>query len=89
MVDNGRGYCNWEYTGEYDTDKNGRAKSAELTTDCGRTVIWTRHNKIGELFKYYNRQSVPMGERFPVDCPFCRNELNIVNPFDDGETWRK
>lgn len=81
-----RGYCNWEYTGEYDTDKRGSIKKAGYQTDCGRNVYWTRNNKTGELFKAYKSQSVPVGSRFPLNCPYCGNELNVVNPYDDGET---
>ena len=88
-VTNEIGYCNWEYTGDYDTNKKGSIKRTEWNTDCGRTVNWTRDNKIGKLFKDYHNQSVPNGERFYVNCPFCNNELNLVNPYDDGETWRK
>ena len=89
MVMDERGYCNWEYTGEYETDKKGVVKKTEWITDCGQTVYWTRHNKIGDVFKCYKNQSVPVGQRFPTNCPFCKNELNLVNPYDDGETWRK
>lgn len=88
MVTPERGYCNWEYTGEYETNKNGSMKKTEWKTDCGKMVYWTRENKIGELFKRYHRESVPMGQRFSTNCPFCGNELNLVNPYDDGETRR-
>ena len=89
MVTNERGYCNWEYTGEYETNKSGQIKKTEWNTDCGENVYWTRGNKIGSLFKSYYQQTVPMGQRFDLNCPFCGNELNLVNPYDDGETWRK
>lgn len=46
MVTTERGYCNWEYTGEYDTDKNGYVKKTEWKTDCGEIAYWTRNNKI-------------------------------------------
>lgn len=45
--------CNWEYTGEYDTNKRGAIKMAMYKTDCGKEVKWTRDNKIGQLFKDY------------------------------------
>lgn len=89
MVIPERCYCNWEYTGEYATDKCGRVKKTEWKTDCGKLVNWTRDNAIGKLFKDYDNQVVPLGERFYVNCPYCGNELNLVNPYDDGETWRK
>ena len=89
MVTTERGYCNWEYTGEYETNNKGVIKKTEWTTDCGKTAYWTRDNKIGEVFKRYKNQSVPVGQRFPTNCPYCGNELNLVNPYDDGETWRK
>lgn len=84
-----RGYCNWEYTGEYETNQVGQVKRTEWKTDCGKLAYWTRDNKIGKIFKQYAHQSVPVGERFYVNCPYCNNELNLVNPYDDGETWRK
>jgi hypothetical protein len=83
-------YCNWTYTGEFDYRSSGSyIKSAQLETDCGETVTWTRDNKIGKLFQQYERQVVPMGMDFYIECPYCHKILNIVNPFDDGETWRK
>ena len=84
-----RSYCNWEYTGEYDTNRTGYVNKTKWKTDCDRVVNWTRDNKIGKLFKQYGLQSVPSGERFRLNCPFCGNELNLVNPYDDGETCRK
>jgi len=89
MVTAERGYCNWEYTGEYETNKSGCIKKTEWRTDCGKVVHWTRDNQIGEVFKRYKNQTVSMGQRFIVNCPFCGEELNLVNPYDDGETWRK
>jgi len=80
--------CNWEYTGEADYKAGGYLKKAELKTDCGKTVWWTRDNRIGMLFKQYGLQCVPQGKDFYVTCPYCGKVLNIYNPFDDGETWR-
>lgn len=87
MITSERGYCNWEYTGEYETDSRGAVKKTEWKTDCGKTAYWTRNNKVGELLR--GTKSVPAGQRFPTNCPYCGNELNLVNPYDDGETWRK
>jgi hypothetical protein len=81
--------CNWQYTGEFDCNKDGTVKSAIYKTDCGKTVKWTRDNKTGVLFKKYNNQRVPQGTDFYVKCPYCGNVLNIYNPYDDGETWRE
>lgn len=81
--------CNWEYTGEYDTNKQGSVKMAVYKTDCGKEVKWTRDNRISKLFKNYNKQRVPQGMDFYVTCPFCGKVLNIYNPYDDGETWRE
>ena len=64
MVRDTRGYCNWEYTGEYETNKSGAIQKTEWTTDCGKTVYWTRDNRIGKLFKTYYNQRVPMGQHF-------------------------
>lgn len=88
MITQESGYCNWEYTGEYECNKKGYMKKTEWKTDCGKIAYWTRDNKIGELFKQYENQSVIGGERFLVNCPYCGNELNLVNPYDDGETQR-
>lgn len=49
MVTNERGYCNWEYTGEYETNKKGVVKKTEWITDCGETVYWTYEN--GEIIE--------------------------------------
>lgn len=84
-----RGICNWEYTGEYETNSKGYMKKTEWKTDCGKTAYCTRNNKIGAVFKRYYSQHVPVGQRFLTNCPYCGNELNLVNPYDDGETWRK
>ena len=81
--------CNWEYTGEYDTNKQGAVKMAMYNTDCGKEVKWTRDNKIGQLFKDYWKQVIPDDMDFYVRCPYCNKVLNIYNPYDDGETWRE
>lgn len=81
--------CNWEYSGEYETNTQGSIKRALYRTDCGKEVIWTRNNKIGRLFKNYNNQFVPQHMDFYVKCPYCHRILNIYNPYDDGETWRE
>jgi len=82
--------CNWEYTGDYETDKNGYLKAWYWKPDCiVGTVKETRHNSMGQLLKTYRHQSVPAGSRFNVKCPYCYRELNLVNPYDDGETCRK
>lgn len=80
--------CNWEYTGDYDSDKYGM-KSAIYKSDCGKTIKWTRSNKIEKLFKQYYAQAVPQDLDFYVKCPYCDKVLNIYNPYDDGETWRE
>lgn len=81
--------CNWEYTGEYDTDKRGKVKMGMYKTDCGKTVKWTRDNKIGQLFKDYGNQVIPQDMDFYVECPYCGKVLNIYNPYDNRETWRE
>ena len=81
--------CNWEYSGEYDTNTQGAIKTAFYRTDCGKEVVWTRNNKIGRLFENYNNQSVPQHTDFYVKCPYCHRILNIYNPYDNGETWRE
>jgi len=80
-------YCNWTFTGEYDCNKQGAVKSVEYETDCGKLVTWTRDNKINGLFKSY-KQPFEQG-KFNVKCPYCGALLNLYNPYDDGETWRK
>ena len=81
--------CNWEYTGEYDTNKKGVVNMAMYKTDCGKEVKWTRDNKIGQLFKDYWNQAIPDYMDFYVKCPYCGKVLNVYNPYDDGETWRQ
>lgn len=69
--------------------KKGKIKMAMYKTDCGKTVKWTNGNSIGKLFKAYENHVIPQYMDFYVRCPYCRNILNIYNPYDDGETWRE
>lgn len=78
-------YCNWEFR-ECSTPK----QKWELKRDCeGETITITRGS--GKNWRAYelSLQSRYQGQPPLGECPKCGKYVNGVNPYDDGETWRR
>lgn len=77
-------YCNWSF--EY-LDKNKWL----VERDCGDEITLIRGGS--RNWKAYEASLKPRYQnQLPLDsskCLNCLKYINGVNPYDDGETWRK
>lgn len=78
-------YCNWEFR-ECLTPKNRWL----LKRDC-QNELETISRGSGKKWKAYELSLQPRYQGHPPlgICPDCRKYVNGVNPYDDGETWRR
>jgi len=77
-------YCNWSF-------EECLVKSTKwlVVRDCDGEI--TLASGDGRNWKAYKKSLEPryQGEPQEAYCPNCHKEINGVNPYDDGETWRK
>lgn len=87
MMSKDKEYCNWEFI-ECLTPKN----KWSLKRDC-KTEMETISRGSGKNWKAYESSLEPRPLGHPpsvgAKCPSCGKYVNGVNPYDDGETWRK
>jgi len=80
-------YCNWSFD-ECLVPSNKWL----VTRDCGDEIELRRGDS--KNWKAYKSSLQPQAQtRYPqsrpgAKCPNCGKEINGVNPYDDGETWR-
>jgi len=81
-------YCNWSF-GECLIP----SEKWLVARDCGDEIELRRGDS--RNWKAYKASLTPQVQaRYPyarpgARCPNCNKEINGVNPYDDGETWRK
>lgn len=82
-------YCNWSFE-----ECLKRSQKWLVKRDCedepivlsrGSSKNWKAYEvsllpQVQQRYKYINAGS---------ECPSCRRGVNGINPYDDGETWRK
>ena len=79
-------YCNWSF------DECIKPKQHWLVRrDCGDEIVLKRGDT--KNWKAYEASLLSRPQFTPPDiaskCPNCHKYINGVNPYDDGETWRK
>ena len=77
-------WCNWSF------DECLTPKTRWLVRrDCGDEIKLSRGS--GKNWKAYELSLQPRYQGRPPlgKCPNCGKCINGVNPYDDGETWRK
>lgn len=78
-------YCNWSF------DELLKPPSKWLVKrDCEDVAITLSRNG-GKNWTAYAKSLEPRYQDQPQNalCPNCHKEINGVNPYDDGKTWRK
>lgn len=81
-------YCNWSFDEFVDKGK------WLIKRDCEDTLTVLNRGD-GKDWKAYKASLQPQSQArydYPLpgaQCPNCQKEINGVNPYDDGETWRK
>lgn len=78
-------YCNWSF------DEFISKGKWLVRRDCGDEITLTRGDSRNWLA--YKSSLQPRPQFTPPSigskCPSCGKYINGVNPYDDGETWRK
>lgn len=79
-------WCNWSFNECLKPSNKWLVKR-----DCSDTMTLTRGDSKNWLAHKASLKSVYVGNPPPPDskCPKCYKYVNGVNPYDDGETWRK
>lgn len=90
-------YCNWTFV-----DCLEKSIKWRVVRDCEPADDWEDDNQGFILtrgdsrnWKAYQASLQPQTQtRYPrplagAQCPKCGKQVNGVNPYDDGETWRK
>lgn len=90
-------YCNWSFEEPLGNGKWMIARDCDninlKLNDEPITILLVRG--ANKKWKAYRASLQPqIQQRFPyprpgAQCPNCGNQINGVNPYDDGETWRK
>ena len=79
-------YCNWSFEEVLKTSNKWLVKR-----DCGDEIELTRGDS--RNWKAYKATLIPRPQITPPTdsskCPNCGKYINGVNPYDDGETWRR
>lgn len=77
-------WCNWTFEECLEPSNKWLVKR-----DCGNEIELRRGDS--RNWKAYKKSLEPRYQGQPQEayCPNCRKEINDVNPYDDGETWRK
>ena len=77
-------YCNWSF-------EECLVKSIRwlVVRDCDGEITLVRGDS--RNWEAYKKSLEPRYQDEPQEayCPNCHKEINGVNPYDDGETWRK
>jgi hypothetical protein len=87
-------YCNWTF---WECLKPGRQWSVGRDCQGGReedVMITLTRGDSRNWKAYYASLQSQIQTRFPrplpgAQCPNCGKQVNGVNPYDDGETWRR
>ena len=80
-------YCNWSFDEFVDSGK------WLVKRDCQKDMFQLNRGD-NRNWKSYKASLQPrLQQRYPsripgAQCPNCGKEVNGVNPYDDGETWR-
>ena len=88
MTDNELQYCNWSFDECLVPSNKWLVKrdcSDEIELRRGDSKNW-RAYKASLQPQFQTRYAQP---RPGAQCPNCGKEINVVNPYDDGETWRR
>ena len=82
-------YCNWSF-------EECLVKSNKwlVERDCQDEAIELSRGDSRNWKAYQASLQSQVQQRYPyhrpgAQCPNCHKEVNGVNPYDDGETWRK
>lgn len=79
-------YCNWTFE-----ECLKPSQKWLVSRDCGDAITLTRGGS--KNWKAYKASLEPTHQFYPPPfnskCPNCGKYINGVNPYDDGETWRK
>jgi hypothetical protein len=82
-------WCNWSFDECIKPSQRWLVKR-----DCDDTSITLSRNG-GKNWNAYKKSLEPQIQtryqqpKVGAECPKCRKQVNGVNPYDDGETWRK
>lgn len=76
-------WCNWSF------DEFVRKGKWLVKRDCSDQITLTRGDSRNWLAYAKSLKPHPQGTTPGAKCPNCGREVNGVNPYDDGETWRK
>lgn len=81
-------YCNWSFDEFVDRGK------WLIKRDCEDKLIPLNRGDTKNYKAYKASLQPQIQERYEyprpgAQCPNCHKEINGVNPYDDGETWRK
>ena len=88
MSNNELQYCNWSFDECLIPSNKWLVKrdcSDEIELRRGDSRNWEAYKASLEP-QVQTRYAQPRPE---AQCPNCGKEINGVNPYDDGETWRK
>jgi hypothetical protein len=82
-------YCNWSFNACLKTSRKWLVKR-----DCEDNSIELSRGDSRHWKAYKASLQPQVQQRYPypipgAQCPNCGKQVNGVNPFDDGETWRK
>ena len=77
-------WCNWTFM-----ECLKPSQKWLVSRDCGDTITLARGDS--RNWKAYSKSLKPhyQGTVLNAKCLNCGKEINGVNPYDDGETWRK
>lgn len=79
-------YCNWTFNECLEPSEKWL-----VTKDCGAEITLRRGDS--KDWQAYKKSLEPHSIAAPPadssKCPNCGKYINGVNPYDDGETWRK
>ncbi len=77
-------YCNWTFIDFIEKDK------WNIKRDCDNTpmILIRGDSRNWKAYKHSLDPYVRVPSQYSK-CPNCGKYINGVNPYDDGETWRK
>jgi hypothetical protein len=78
-------YCNWEFR-----DCLTPKEKWVLKRDCDEDETTITRGSVNKWNAYkQSLEPILVGSEPRGVCPTCRKYINGVNPYDDGETWRR